>query len=691
MELEWAENRLAEFSLWTAMTGTFAPERASLDARLAMELETKNLVTGILVLLLACLHKCQTCALRAEDDEAEWSKSEEDPHQKQGFAQDIPRSFSPWSDDSSSNPDPESGPGSDNDQVQERKNVTFLSGVKTEVEQIIDRLTRVAIAIRKSGTSSRIHKADNIFNPQRHQKLRDHLNIVVLAKGSEEGRTEYAVDAQFLTPVQERLIIANLRRRNRHKVKGKRQDKRLESKTLKDIAQTVAKTNITTTTAKIVYPRPPRAKEGLRFFQCPCCAQTLPDIYRQNTLWKKHLMADICPYVCIIEDCPKPDRLYVTRNEWAKHVEKEHQQCWHCPPCTFPGKPPLVFPSVDGLLDHLRQDHSDTISERQHSTLVVDAARPVPPGISNCPLCDSTGPADSPELTDHIAEHIHAFALWSLPWAKDSIQGESSEENDEHKDVGDAYFDDGNYFDQGSRDQSRQDNSNLSDRDSLVSLPTNSSSRDEVNSTSSKPRAPETPQRAPPKFHDEDWPNSVDDNSTLLIQIFDQNEPEKSDQELIGLLGSVSIRLGDVMIDFGPDADAFVTTHDLNPPADNTKINGKLTLKLSAPGNKVTTHGSDQVAPPSSDGEAGSKTSEENRDADELPPGWEKRWSSEGHCYFLNHNTRTTTWLDPRRHLKEIASGGKLPDGWESRFTSDGHIYYANLNTQTTTWLDPSL
>lgn len=189
---------------------------------------------------------------------------------------------------------------------------------------------------------------------------------------------------------------------------------------------------------------------------------------------RKHLMADICPYTCIVEDCPKPDRLYVTRQEWMKHVEKEHQQCWQCPPCTIPGRPPRVFPTIEGLLNHLSDAHCNTIGEAQHSTIVASAARPVPSGISGCPLCDSNGPADSPELLDHIAEHIHAFALRSLPWAKDEDPGIDEDNGGDD----DGYFDDDNYFDQGSEDHSQQDNVFTdSERDSegLASLPSNAS------------------------------------------------------------------------------------------------------------------------------------------------------------------------------------------------------------------------
>lgn len=179
-------------------------------------------------------------------------------------------------------------------------------------------------------------------------------------------------------------------------------------------------------------------------------------------------MADICPYICILDDCPEPDRLYVTRNEWVMHVEKEHEQCWQCTPCTTPDRPPLIFPSVDGLLSHLNKAHGATINESQYSTVVIDGARPVPPGISSCPLCDSTGPPDSPELLDHIAEHLHSFSLRSLPWTSSGI----GDDEIDKRDVGYNYFHNEDYFDQRSNDQSCMDDPNDSDLDTadLASL-----------------------------------------------------------------------------------------------------------------------------------------------------------------------------------------------------------------------------
>lgn len=92
----------------------------------------------------------------------------------------------------------------------------------------------------------------------------------------------------------------------------------------------------------------------------------------------------------------------------------------------------------------------------------------------------------------------------------------------------------------------------------------------------------------------------------------------------------------------------------------------------------------------------------------ELPPGWEQRFTPEGRPYFVDHNTRTTTWVDPRRQQyirmyggQNNASGtiqqqpvsqlGPLPSGWEMRLTNTARVYFVDHNTKTTTWDDPRL
>ncbi|KAJ6613271.1 hypothetical protein B0H10DRAFT_2048963 [Mycena sp. CBHHK59/15] len=82
-----------------------------------------------------------------------------------------------------------------------------------------------------------------------------------------------------------------------------------------------------------------------------------------------------------------------------------------------------------------------------------------------------------------------------------------------------------------------------------------------------------------------------------------------------------------------------------------------------------------------------------------LPLGWEERRTPEGRPYFVDHQTRTTTWVDPRRAGTQPppvpaattanANLGPLPSGWEMRLTSTGRVYFVDHNTKTTAWDDP--
>uniref|UniRef100_A0A2K6LSE8 HECT-type E3 ubiquitin transferase n=1 Tax=Rhinopithecus bieti TaxID=61621 RepID=A0A2K6LSE8_RHIBE len=83
-----------------------------------------------------------------------------------------------------------------------------------------------------------------------------------------------------------------------------------------------------------------------------------------------------------------------------------------------------------------------------------------------------------------------------------------------------------------------------------------------------------------------------------------------------------------------------------------------------------------------------------------LPKGWEVRHAPNGRPFFIDHNTKTTTWEDPRlkipAHLRGKASLdtssdlGPLPPGWEERTHTDGRIFYIN-HIKRTQWEDPRL
>ncbi|XP_066492988.1 NEDD4-like E3 ubiquitin-protein ligase WWP2 isoform X2 [Tiliqua scincoides] len=81
-----------------------------------------------------------------------------------------------------------------------------------------------------------------------------------------------------------------------------------------------------------------------------------------------------------------------------------------------------------------------------------------------------------------------------------------------------------------------------------------------------------------------------------------------------------------------------------------------------------------------------SGTAADNDPLGPLPPGWEKRQDN-GRVYYVNHNTRTTQWEDPRTQgmIQEPA----LPPGWEMKYTSERVRYFVDHNTRTTTFKDP--
>jgi len=70
-----------------------------------------------------------------------------------------------------------------------------------------------------------------------------------------------------------------------------------------------------------------------------------------------------------------------------------------------------------------------------------------------------------------------------------------------------------------------------------------------------------------------------------------------------------------------------------------------------------------------------------------LPEGWEKRVDSSNRQYFVNHNTRTTQWEDPR--TQGMLNNQPIPTGWEIRYTCEGMRYFVDHNNKTTTFQDP--
>ncbi|XP_050674589.1 E3 ubiquitin-protein ligase Nedd-4 isoform X2 [Leptidea sinapis] len=103
---------------------------------------------------------------------------------------------------------------------------------------------------------------------------------------------------------------------------------------------------------------------------------------------------------------------------------------------------------------------------------------------------------------------------------------------------------------------------------------------------------------------------------------------------------------------------------------------------------------------------ASSTQSQNLPNSDGLPTGWSMQRAPNGRIFFIDHNNKTTTWVDPRTGCAsglpsavvaassaeaEADELGPLPEGWEERVHTDGRIFFIDHNTRTTQWEDPRL
>lgn len=325
---EWAENRLADFNIWIFGTGATARGKASLDSRLAGRPETKEIIIELLHHLGVLIRQCKDFGREAETfDYAPVPSNDEDLLEVDQSPQHSPlRSFSPWSDASGTDEKP-----SCTVVVPEKPLLQTKLQKMKNIETILDQLARISVAIRRSGTHSRLQKADHRLNPDDHQVLRDHLIVILLR------RPGHIAD---LTEVQKRLLDANIKRRNRfiyaqsHAEKlGPARDRPQAGHTigsqstvagiLEDTPQgksnpgpptdsevgttttatafdtpgplriditsfraPVATTVMSSTAVSLKYPRPPKMKNDAKLFKCPCCCQVLPEELAEDDKWK---------------------------------------------------------------------------------------------------------------------------------------------------------------------------------------------------------------------------------------------------------------------------------------------------------------------------------------------------------------------------------------------------------------------
>ncbi|XP_063253041.1 membrane-associated guanylate kinase, WW and PDZ domain-containing protein 2 isoform X13 [Prinia subflava] len=137
--------------------------------------------------------------------------------------------------------------------------------------------------------------------------------------------------------------------------------------------------------------------------------------------------------------------------------------------------------------------------------------------------------------------------------------------------------------------------------------------------------------------------------------------------------------------------DVTVTPESSEHEEKSTAVSGEAssTQPCPAPG-----YGQPEEAKEDSDVTKQSKP-EENDDLGPLPDNWEMAYTEKGEVYFIDHNTKTTSWLDPRLAKKakppEECKENELPYGWEKIDDPIYGTYYVDHINRRTQFENPVL
>ncbi|KAI1418944.1 hypothetical protein F5Y12DRAFT_721373 [Xylaria sp. FL1777] len=168
-------------------------------------------------------------------------------------------------------------------------------------------------------------------------------------------------------------------------------------------------------------------------FECPLC-WVICSISNQRA-WKRHVFADLKPYVCCLGEGECDDLLFHDRLSWFNHELQCHRRQWACIMCE--GGP---FEAAEIFEDHLKSTHSDIPLDMDALEAVKDASQRAVSEISaaDCPFCDdwedmlrqnvsgersnnSLVQLDNPIFVSphtfrrHVAHHMEQLALFALP------------------------------------------------------------------------------------------------------------------------------------------------------------------------------------------------------------------------------------------------------------------------------------
>ncbi|OAT14499.1 hypothetical protein BDBG_18058 [Blastomyces gilchristii SLH14081] len=176
--------------------------------------------------------------------------------------------------------------------------------------------------------------------------------------------------------------------------------------------------------------------KGQEEFECPFCFRMKK--FKNERVWRRHVFADLRPYVCTFPKCDAP--YYGDINQWFQHEMQNHRVSYTCRICNS-----KTFYLKKRYLAHIQQHHPDFLEDGDEQVVLEISRKPLDQiPAQDCPCCSSwidrlkehtegLGlPTSTPDnvltvilmvFKRHLASHLEQLALFAIPIGS-SAEGE---------------------------------------------------------------------------------------------------------------------------------------------------------------------------------------------------------------------------------------------------------------------------
>ncbi|KAH7464426.1 hypothetical protein FOMA001_g17429 [Fusarium oxysporum f. sp. matthiolae] len=189
MKEDWAENRLADMKSWASDVGALAKPEVSPDRRLQFQAKPRFVLSNLLLTLEKYIKICRIHAMYGTNGDrldvmSRYEDTSESPMDRPIVVDSKSTSSSvSWFMALGRDIGVDRDTSSDSDTEDESADHDYEAKLKRSmdgIDDILNQLIMLGFAIRKSGTSARLQKADETFNPKLNVDLGTHIQSVLL-------------------------------------------------------------------------------------------------------------------------------------------------------------------------------------------------------------------------------------------------------------------------------------------------------------------------------------------------------------------------------------------------------------------------------------------------------------------------------------------------------------------------------